>query len=120
MIRMAPPEDPDPLLRAAAAPEEFDWIVFTSANAVEAFMTALLDGERDVRALKGPRLCTSGTATADKLAAYGLKVDLIPREFRADAVVNALLATSSMQGVRVLLPRADIGREVIAEQLREA
>ena len=68
MIRMAPPEDPDPLLRAAAKPEAFDWIVFTSANAVEAFMTALLDGERDVRALKGPRLCTSGTATADKLA----------------------------------------------------
>jgi uroporphyrinogen III methyltransferase / synthase len=120
MIRMAPPEDPDPLLRAAASPEAFDWIVFTSANAVEAFMTALLDGERDVRALKGPRLCTSGTATADKLAAYGIKVDLIPREFRADAVVAALLATGSMEGVRVLLPRADIGREVIAEQLREA
>jgi uroporphyrinogen III methyltransferase/synthase len=120
MIRMAPPEDPDPLLRAAASPEAFDWIVFTSANAVEAFMTALLDGERDVRALKGPRLCVSGTATADKLARFGIKVDLIPREFRADAVVAALLATGSMDGVRVLLPRADIGREVIAEQLRDA
>ncbi len=120
MIRMAPPEDPGPLLHAASRPEAFDWIVFTSANAVDAFMTALLDGERDVRALKGPRLCTSGTATADKLAAYGIKVDLIPNEFRADAVAAALVATGSMQGVRVLLPRADIGREVIAEQLREA
>ena len=120
MIRMAPPEDPDPLLRAAAKPEVFDWIVFTSANAVEAFMTALLDGERNVRALKGPRLCVSGTATADKLTAYGIKVDLIPSEFRADAVVAALLATGSMDGLRVLLPRADIGREVIADQLRDA
>ena len=120
MIRMAPPEDPDPLLQAAAAPEEFDWIIFTSANAVDAFMTALLDGERDVRALKGPRLCTSGTATADKLASYGIKVDLIPHEFRGDAVVSALLALGPMKGVRVLLPRADIGREVIAEGLREA
>ena len=92
MIRMAPPEDPDPLLRAAASPEQFDWIVFTSANAVDAFMTALLDGERDVRALKGPRICTSGTATADKLARYGIKVDLIPREFRGDAVAAALIA----------------------------
>src|SRR5262249_16830998 len=98
----------------------FDWIVFTSANAVDAFMTALLDGERDVRALKGPRICTSGTATADRLSTYGIKVDLIPREFRADAVVPALLALGSMEGVRVLLPRADIGREVIAEQLRDA
>ena len=120
MIRMAPPDDPDPLLDAAARPETFDWIVFTSANAVEAFMTALLDGERDIRALKGPRICVSGTATAERLAAYGIKVDLIPREFRADAVVAALLATEPMSGVRVLLPRADIGREVIAEQLREA
>jgi uroporphyrinogen III methyltransferase / synthase len=120
MIRMAPPEDPDPLLRAAANPEEFDWIIFTSANAVDAFMTALLDGERDVRALKGPRICTSGTATAAKLATYGIKVDLIPSEFRADAVVAALMATGPMAGVRVLLPRADIGREVIGEQLREA
>ena len=120
MIRMAPPEDPDPLLRAAASPEEFDWIVFTSANAVEAFMTALLDGERDVRALKGPRICTSGTATAEKLAAYGIKVDLIPREFRGDAVAAALMAQGPMTGVRVLLPRSDIGREVIGEQLREA
>ena len=120
MIRMAPPEDPDPLLRAAANPEQFDWIVFTSANAVEAFMTALLDGERDVRALKGPRICTSGTATAEKLAAYGIKVDLIPREFRGDAVAAALMAQGPMSGMRVLLPRSDIGREVIGEQLREA
>jgi uroporphyrinogen III methyltransferase / synthase len=120
MIRMAPPEDPDPLLRAAASPEQFDWIVFTSANAVDAFMTALLDGERDVRALKGPRICTSGTATADKLARYGIKVDLIPREFRGDAVAAALIAQGPMAGVRVLLPRSDIGREVVAEQLREA
>ena len=120
MIRMAPPEDPDPLLRAAANPEQFDWIVFTSANAVEAFMTALLDGERDVRALKGPRICTSGTATAEKLAAYGIKVDVIPREFRGDAVAAALMAQGPMTGMRVLLPRSDIGREVIAEQLREA
>jgi len=120
MIRMAPPDDPDPLLRAAASPEDFDWIIFTSANAVDAFMTALLDGERDIRALKGPRLCTSGTATAEKLATYGIKVDLIPREFRADAVVASLLALGPMAGVRVLLPRADIGREVIGEQLRDA
>jgi len=120
MIRMAPPENPDPLLSAAASPEQFDWIVFTSANAVDAFMTALLDGERDVRALKGPRICTSGTATAERLAGYGIKVDLIPREFRGDAVAAALMAQGPMTGVRVLLPRSDIGREVIAEQLREA
>ena len=52
--------------------------MFTSANAVDAFMAALLDGTRDVRALKGPRLCAVGTGTAERLARYGIKVDLSP------------------------------------------
>jgi uroporphyrinogen III methyltransferase/synthase len=120
MIRIDPPEDPSPLLRAAAAADAFDWIVFTSVNAVDAFMHALLDGQRDIRALKGPRLCTVGTGTADRLARYGIKVDLIPEEFRAEAVMRALQRRAPIAGARVLLPRADIGREVIAEQLREA
>ena len=119
MIRIMPPDDAGPLLRAASDPGVFDWIVFSSANAVESFMTALLDGERDLRALKGPRLCTVGTVTADRLARYGIKVDLVPEEFRAEAVVTALAREGSLDGVRVLLPRSDIGRDVIAEQLRE-
>lgn len=120
VIRIVPPEDRAPLLQAAAAPDAFDWIVFTSVNAVEAFMAALCEGDRDVRMLKGPRLCTVGPGTAEKLADYGIKVDLIPNEFRAEGVVQAMARTGSLDGARVLLPRADIGREVIAEGLRRA
>ncbi len=120
MIRILPPEDDGPLRRAAAEPDVFDWIVFTSANAVDAFMNALLDGERDLRALKGPSLCTVGASTADHLARYGIKVDLVPDEFRADAVVAALAKHVQLDGARVLLPRADIGRELVAEGLRHA
>jgi uroporphyrinogen III methyltransferase/synthase len=120
MIRIEPPDDPTPLLEAAARADAYDWIVFTSANAVDAFMHALLDGERDVRALKGPRLCAIGSATAERLARSGIKVDLVPDEFRAEAVTVALGRHGSLEGARVLLPRADIGREVIAEQLRLA
>jgi uroporphyrinogen III methyltransferase/synthase len=119
MIRIAPPEDPGPLLEAAARPEAFDWIVFASSNAVDAFMTALLDGHRDVRSLKGPRLCATGSGTAEALARYGIKVDLVPVEFRAEGVVAALVALGPLEGVRVLLPKADIGRDVIGEALRE-
>lgn len=120
MIRIVPPEDIRPLRRAALEPDVFDWIIFTSANAVEAFMAVLLSGDRDIRALKGPLLCAVGTGTADKLAGYGIKVDLVPREFRAEALVAAVAARSSLDGARVLLPRADIGRDVIAEQMRDA
>ena len=118
MIRIVPPDDLGPLRRAAAEPDAFDWIVFTSANAVEAFMAVLLDGARDVRALKGPQLCTVGPGTAERLAEYGIKVDLVPEEFRAEAVVAGLAARTTLDGARVLFPRADIARETIADELR--
>jgi uroporphyrinogen III methyltransferase/synthase len=119
MIRVVPPEDIEPLRRVAAEPETYDWIVFTSANAVDTFMAALLD-QRDIRALKGPRLCAVGTATAERLARYSITVDLVPVEFRAEAVVAALAGSGSLDASRVLLPRSDIGRDVIGEQLRDA
>ncbi len=120
MIRIVPPEDPEPLREAVARAGDFDWIVFTSGNAVQAFLAALLAGDQDVRALKGPRLCTVGTATAEKLTTFGIKVDLIPSEFRAEALVQALVARGSLQGARVLFPRGDIARDVVSEGLRRA
>jgi uroporphyrinogen III methyltransferase/synthase len=120
MIRIVPPEDLGPLRRAADHVDAFDWIVFTSANAVEAFMSALLDGRRDVRSLKGPRLCCVGTGTAERLARYGIKADLIPDEFRGEALVYAMAENGSIDGRRILVPRADIGRDVVVEGLRNA
>jgi uroporphyrinogen III methyltransferase/synthase len=120
MIRIAPPEDPTPLMDAAAGAAGFDWIVFSSANAVEAFMTALIDGQRDVRALAGPRLCTTGPGTAARLRRYGITVDLVPDEYRAEALAAAIVGAAPVRGARVLVPRADIGRDVLAAALRAA
>lgn len=120
MIRIAPPEDLGPLEDAAGRASSFDWIVFTSGNAVDAFMRALFASGRDVRALHGPRLCAVGTATAQKLGAYGITVDLIPAEFRAEAAFEALQQMGPLDGKKVLLPRADIGREVLGDALRHA
>jgi uroporphyrinogen III methyltransferase/synthase len=83
-------------------------------------MTAFLDGTRDVRSLKGPKLCTVGSGTAERLARYGIKVDLVPDEFRADAVVSTMVQNGHVEGASVLVPRADIGRDVIADGLRSA
>jgi uroporphyrinogen III methyltransferase / synthase len=120
MIRIVPPDDDGPLKQAARNAAAFDWIVFTSANAVEAFMTALLEGPRDIRAMAGPQLCTVGSGTAERLARHGIRVDLVPDEFRAEAVVAALAQHGAVDGSRVLVPRADIGRDVIADGLRVA
>jgi uroporphyrinogen III methyltransferase/synthase len=119
MIRVLPPEDYGPLDEACARAGDFDWIVFSSANAVDAFMQRLLAGPSDLRALGGVRLCGVGPATAERLAGHGLKVDLTPSEYRAEAVVRALVEGGGVRGQRILLPHADIGREVIADELRK-
>jgi uroporphyrinogen III methyltransferase/synthase len=72
----------------------------------------------DVRELKGVRICTVGPSTASHLARYGIRVDLTPAEYRAEAVVEALRSSGEIRGRRFLLPRADIGRDFLAEELR--
>jgi uroporphyrinogen III methyltransferase / synthase len=119
MIRIFPPEDPGSLDEACANAAGFDWIVFASGNAVDAFMTQLLASPLDVRALHGPKLCAVGSGTAERLTRHGLKVDLVPTEYRAESVTHAMARDGDLRGLRVLLPRADIGREIIADELRK-
>jgi uroporphyrinogen III methyltransferase/synthase len=119
MIRIAPPEDAAALEEVCARAGEFDWIIFSSANAVDAFFDRLLAGAQDLRALKAAKLCVVGPTTAERLAKRGLKADLMPADYRADAVVRALAEMVDVKGLKVLLPHADIGREVIADELRK-
>jgi uroporphyrinogen III methyltransferase/synthase len=119
MIRIAPPEDYAPLDRACTSIAEYDWIVFSSANAVDAFVERLLAGPNDLRALKNVKLCVVGPATAERLARHGLKADLTPPEYRAEALLRELSNVGNLSGLRILLPRADIGRELIGEELKK-
>jgi uroporphyrinogen III methyltransferase/synthase len=116
-IRITAPEDPAPLENACRQAGSFDWIVFTSANAVDYFMHGLLK-TGDVRDLHGVRLCTVGPSTASRLQRYGVRVDLTPAEFRAEALTETLKASGSLDGLRILMPRADIARDRLAEELR--
>jgi uroporphyrinogen III methyltransferase/synthase len=121
MIRVAPPEDSGPLDRAVADAGTYDWIVFTSANAVDAFMRRLR-ADSDIRNLKGVKLCAVGPVTAERLTTYGIRADLEPSEYRSESIVPALrgAAHQDLTGVRFLLPRADIAREVLVDELRKA
>ena len=119
MIRIVPPDDYGPLDEACARAGTFDWIIFSSADAVDAFIDRLLKSPLDLRALGGVKLCVVGPATAERLARHGLKVDLTPAEYRAEAVIHAISQTASVRGLKILLPHADIGREVIADELRK-
>ena len=77
MIRIEPPEDYGPLDDVCARVGEFDWIVFASANAVDAFIGRLLAGPGDLRALGRAKLCGVGPATGERLGKYRLKVCLL-------------------------------------------
>ena len=120
MIRIAPPEDDGPLDEACELAGTFDWIVFTSVNGVDAFLQRLCQGTRDVRELKGVRICAVGPGTAERLGRYGLRVDLVPEEHRGEAVVEALRSADELSDRRILLPRADLARDVLPTQLQRA
>jgi len=118
-IGIAPPEDLTALDHACAEAGSFDWIVFTSSNGVDAFMERLL-ATGDIRDLKGVKLCAVGPSTAGRLMRFGLKIDLIPAEYRGEALIEAFRAIGSLKGLRFLLPRADIARELLPDELRAA
>jgi uroporphyrinogen III methyltransferase/synthase len=74
----------------------------------------------DIRDLKGVKLCAVGPSTAGRLTRFGLKIDLIPAEYRGEALIEAFRAIGSLKGLRFLLPRADIARELLPDELRAA
>jgi len=119
MIRILPPADFGPLDDLCTHVTELDWLVFSSANAVDAFMGRLLASSLDLRSLGSVRICAVGPSTGGRLERYGVKADLLPAESRAEEVVAAMLAGGKIEGQRIGLPRSEIGREVIGEELRK-
>lgn len=98
---------------------EYRWVVFTSANAVEVFLDALMR-QRDLRAFGDTRICAIGPATERALIARGLRPDLVPGEAIGEGVARALVGHGGLEGARVLLPRAEQARDVVPDALRAA
>jgi uroporphyrinogen III methyltransferase / synthase len=98
--------------------QTFDWIVFTSATGVDAFIERLRILEVDIRAAAGARIAAIGPATAARLRHYGLKVTAVPREYRAEALIEAI-GEQAIRGARILIPRAQIAREILPQLLHD-
>ncbi|MBI5559700.1 MAG: uroporphyrinogen-III C-methyltransferase [Deltaproteobacteria bacterium] len=94
----------------------YDWAVFTSVNGVKYFFDRLCKLGYDIRELKGVRVCAIGPATAAAVKERGIKVDLTPREYRAESVIEAF-GKKNIKGKRFLLPRALKAREVLPEEI---
>lgn len=116
MVEIHPPDDFGPLDDAIDRIAEYDWIVFTSANGVRAFLDRLLfDRDGDIRAIGKAKLAAIGPATAEVLAEHHLKADLIPPSHRSESLAESLAKVAA--GSRILLARADRGRTILQDEL---
>lgn len=102
--------------RAVRNLARYDWIIFTSANGVRFFFERLA-AKGDKRALRRAKLCAIGPATARQLRARGLKVHLLPKEYRAEGLVAAF-SKLELRGKRLLIPRARVARDLVPVELR--
>jgi uroporphyrinogen-III synthase len=114
-IAILPPRDTRPLEMAASRIDQYDWIVFSSTNAVSALASYLgnetLPSKTSVAAV--------GSATREAAERLGWRVDLVPDEFVAESLVLAM-ARESLRNKRVLIPSAAVTRQIVLKALREA
>lgn len=119
-ITIAPPESWEPLDAAIGRLRDYRWIILTSSNGVRFFQERLQQAGRDARDLHGITVCAIGPATAAALQSQGIRADVVPAEFKAEALVEAVGAVAGpdgLRGSRVLVARAAEAREVLPEEL---
>jgi uroporphyrinogen III methyltransferase/synthase len=100
-------------------------VVFTSGNGVKFFFQRFFEKKRDIRELKGIKICAVGSKTASEIEKYGIRVDLIPEEFNAEGLVKAFMeehrtqnTVNPLKGLRILFPRAEVARDVFPQKIR--
>jgi uroporphyrinogen III methyltransferase/synthase len=116
-IEIVPPEEFAELDAALLALAGFDWLIFTSANAVKYFFARLAELGLDSRAIGPCRVCAVGPKTKASLIPYGIRPDLVPADYKGEGIVAAFQALGC-SGKRFLFPRADRARDVIPAGLR--
>lgn len=116
-IKTTAPPSWKELDRAIKRLSTYDWAIFTSVNGVKYFFERLYKTGYDIRELKGVRICAIGPMTAKAIEKLGIRVDLTPKEFKAEGLIEAL-GKRNIKGKRFLLARALKAREVIPEEIK--
>ncbi len=117
-IEIRDPQSWQSMDQAIGRLEEFDYLVFTSANGVRKFLARLPECGRDVRDLKGLQIGAIGPGTAAELAATGIRVDFLPREYRAEGLIEHFKDVD-VRGKGFLIPRAKVARDILPRTLEE-
>src|SRR5215510_9718268 len=116
-IRIEPPSDLRAFAELVQDSHVYDWIVFTSANGVEAFFDIFFKLYDDSREIGGARIAAIGPATAQRVKDFHLHVDLQPEEYVAEDVVREFKKQGSIENERILVVRAEKARDVLPKEL---
>lgn len=118
VIQITRPKRQDLLDQAIRNLSQFDWIIFTSVNGVKFFFERLYELKGDVASISQVRLAAVGPKTAQKLREKGFFVEVLPSEYYAEALIEALRPLIK-PGEHILLPRSNIARKVLPEELKK-
>lgn len=116
-IRIEPAPDKRTFYEAVAYSHSYDWIVFTSPNGVDAFFHAFFEIYKDARDIGGVRIAAIGPATAARVNAFRLQVDIQPDKYVAEEIISALEKETSVENLKILLARAEGARDVLPKEL---
>lgn len=116
-IEIVPPNSWEDVDKSIDNISEYDVIIFTSVNGVKYFFGRLRELKRDIRILKGIKICAIGSATKESIEELGIFVDIIPDEYVAESVIEKL-KEFGIEGKKFLLPRAKIARDIIPESIK--
>jgi uroporphyrinogen III methyltransferase/synthase len=118
-IRIEPPEDLLEFGELVRDAYQYDWLVFTSANGVDAFFQMFFKLYDDIRSIGNVKIAAIGPATGQRVKDFGLTVDLQPEEFVAESIVEAFQAEGSVENLKFLIARAAGARELLPKRLTQ-
>jgi uroporphyrinogen III methyltransferase/synthase len=116
-IRIGPPTDLREFAELVQDAHQYEWIVFTSPNGVDAFFEIFFKLYDDAREIGGAKIAAIGPATAQKVKDLHLHVDLQPEEFVAEAIVREFQKQGGLENLRILIARAEKARDVLPKEL---
>ena len=115
-IETQPILDNAALDRAIAQLATYNWVIFTSVNAVEYFYRHLRENGKDTRSLGNARICAVGQKTVAALDQIGIRADYVPSQYRGAALAAEL---EGVKGQKILLPRTSIAADDLPNSLRD-
>jgi uroporphyrinogen III methyltransferase/synthase len=118
-IRVEPPDNLMEFGELVRDVFQYDWLIFTSANGVDAFFSMFYRLYDDARSIGNVKIAAIGPATAERIKNFHLAVDLQPKEFVAEAILDELVKLGSVENLKFLVVRAHGAREVLPKRLAE-